>query len=151
MNLRNYTSGVPVDRSISAIETLLVQAGAGHISKFYEDQKCAGFMFQITIDHNPINFKLPSDPLAVRRIMEAEVKKAHKGTMQRVAEQAERTAWAILRDWVHIQVTMIQMQQAEALQIFLPYACVGGSDVTLFDKLKGSGFKQLTEGSERNS
>ena len=28
MNLRNYTSGVPVDRSIAAIETLLVQAGA---------------------------------------------------------------------------------------------------------------------------
>lgn len=143
MKLRNYTSGISVDRSISAIESLLVQAGAGHISKFYEDQKCAGFMFQITIDHVPINFKLPSNPLAVRRAMEAEIKKPHRGTMNRVAEQAEKTAWAILKDWVHIQITMIQMQQAEAMQVFLPYACVDGTDKTLFEKLRGNGFKQL--------
>ena len=151
MNLRNYTSGVPVERSISAIEKLLVQAGATHIAKFYDGQRIVGFMFQIIINHTSISFKLPSKPLAIRRLMEAEVKKPRCGTMQRVAEQAERTAWAILKDWVHIQVTMIQVQQAEALQIFLPYACINGTDITLFDKLKDTGFKQLQAGSERNT
>ena len=43
------------------------------------------------------------------------------------------------------------MQQAEVLQIFLPYACVGGTDTTLFEKLKGTGFKQLQASNEHNS
>jgi hypothetical protein len=76
--------------------------------------------------------------------MEAEVRKPHRGTLERIAEQAERTAWSLLRDWVHIQVTMIQMQQAEAMQIFLPYAYDGKNNQTLFEKLKGNGFKLLS-------
>lgn len=76
--------------------------------------------------------------------MEAEVKKPRRGTMNKVWEQAERTAWALLRDWVHIQLSMIQMQQAEAIQIFLPYAFDPQTEETFFEKLKGGGFKQLT-------
>ena len=146
MKLKNYTSGVPIEKNISAIETLLVQAGATSISKFYDNKKIAGFIFQIVIDRQPITFKLPSNPLAVRRVLEAEIRNPHRGTMERIAEQAERTAWALLRDWVHIQVTMIQMQQAEAMQIFLPYAYDGINNETFFEKLKGNGFKQLTQG-----
>lgn len=148
MKLRNYTSSVDVQRSISSIEMLLVQAGATHMAKFYDDEKkIAGFLFQIPVNGIPMSFKLPCEPHAVKRIFEAEVKRPRRGTMNRVWEQAERTAWALLRDWVHVQLSMIQMQQAEAMQIFLPYAYSPSDEQTFYEKLKESGFKQLTSGS----
>lgn len=41
---------------------------------------------------------------------------------------------------------MIKMEQAEAIQVFLPYIYDGKTDKTLFEKLKSSNFKQLTSG-----
>lgn len=63
--------------------------------------------------------------------------------MNKVCEQAERTSWKLLHEWVHIQITMIAMEQAEALQVFLPYAYDSKKDETFFERLKGNGFKQL--------
>jgi hypothetical protein len=147
MKLRNYTSSVPVERSLSAIETLLVMAGATHIARFYDDQKrIAGFLFQIPINGLSLAFKLPVNSLAVKRILETEIKHPRRGTMNKVGEQAERTAWKLLHEWVHIQLSMIEMQQAEAMQVFLPYAYDGKTEQTYFEKLKEGGFKQLTSG-----
>lgn len=149
MKLKNYTSTVSVERSISAIETLLVQAGASHVGRFYNDEKkLCGFLFQLPLNGIPATFKLPSNPDAVRKVMQAEVLKPHRGTMERIAEQAEKTAWRILHEWVHIQLTMIQMQQAEAIQVFLPYWYDGKKDQTLFERMRDGGFKQLTAAKE---
>lgn len=147
MKLRNYTSSVSVEKSVSAIESLLVKAGALTVSRFYDDGRLAGFFFQIPVNGIAMTFKLPANPLAVRRVMEGEVKKPRRGTMNRVWDQAERTAWKLLHDWVHTQLSMIQMEQAEAMQVFLPYAYDGKNDQTFFEKLKGSGFKQLAAAS----
>lgn len=143
MKLKNYTSNVAVEKSIFQIETMLVKAGATHIAKFYDNQRTAGFIFQIPIEDKNLTFKLPANPLAVKRIMEGEVRRPRKGTMNKVWDQAERTAWRILADWVHLQVTMIQMEQAESIQIFLPYIYDGKTDQTLFEKVKNNNFKLL--------
>lgn len=145
LKLKNYTSGIPASKSISEIEQLLVKAGATAVSKFYEDGRLAGFIFQIPYNGIPLTFKLPSNPLAVQKVMLAEIKKAHKGTKERIIDQSERTAWSLLRDWIHVQLSMIKMEQAEALQVFLPYAYNVNSSQTLFDKVKESGMKMLTE------
>jgi hypothetical protein len=150
MKLKNYTSSVSIERSISAIETLLVQAGAQYVSRFYNDKKqINGFLFQLPVNGIPVTFKLPSNPDAVKKVMRAEVLKPREGTLERIEEQAERTAWRVLHEWVHIQLTMIQMQQAEAVQVFLPYCYDPKNDVTLFQKMRENGFKQLTDGGAR--
>lgn len=145
MKLKNYTSTIPIEKTISNIESLLVECGAIHISKTYDNEKkLIGIIFQLPIEgKGNITFKLPSNTLAVRRIMEQEIKRAHKGTYNRVWEQAERTAWKILHEWVYIQVTMIKLQQAEALQIFLPYAYDYKTDQTFFEKVRDSKYKLL--------
>lgn len=60
--------------------------------------------------------------------------------------QAARTAWKIIHDWVEIQVTMIQLEQAEAMQIFLPYVYSQESQQTFYEVIKEKGFKQLSNG-----
>jgi hypothetical protein len=153
MKLRNYTSTVPVSRSVGDIEELLVKAGATTVSKFYDDKKrLAGFLFQMIVNLQPITFKLPSNPDAVTKVMLAEIKKPHRGTKERVMEQAERTAWRLLHDWVHVQVSMILLEQAKAIQVFLPYVWNPESNRTLFEHYEANDFKQLkqlTEGSKK--
>jgi len=145
MKIKNYTSNVAITKSISAIEELLVKAGAKAISKFYDDNnRIAGFIFQIIVNNIPLTFKLPSNPKAVQKVMLAEIKKPHRGTKQRIIEQAEKTSWKLLHEWVHIQLSMIQMEQAETMQVFLPYAYDGKKDQTFFEKLKVNNFKQLS-------
>lgn len=154
MKLKNYTSGVRVEKSISEIESLLVKAGATAVSRFYVNGRLGGFLFEIPVRGIPMTFKLPSNPEAVERVMKEGVRKPHKGTMKRIGtlerikEQAERTAWKLLNEWVHIQLSMISMQQAEAMQVFLPYIYDQKKDQTFFEKLKGTGFKQLAPAKE---
>ena len=48
MNIKNYTSSVPVERSVMLIEHQLSRAGAQTISKWYDENKdLAGISFQI--------------------------------------------------------------------------------------------------------
>jgi hypothetical protein len=141
MKLKNYTSSVSVERSTAIIESLLVKCGATHTAKFYDGGRLSGFIFQMPVDGRALTFKLPADPQAVLRVMKSEIKKPHRDTIQRIESQAERTAWKILAEWVHIQITMIQMHQAEAIQIFLPYAYDGQH--TFYEKLKENQFRQL--------
>ena len=147
MNLRNYTSQRPVNSSLTRIEELLVQAGATHIAKHYSDEKeLRGIIFQIPVNGVPMTFKLPADPEAVQKLEAAKIKRPRRGTLDRVREQAARTAWSLLADWVHVQVSMIAMGQAQAIQVFLPYFYDTQRDQTLFERMESTGFRQLTSG-----
>ena len=144
MNIRNYTSSVPVDQSVSLIEHELVRAGATHIAKTYDpDQNLEGIVFQITANGMPLTFRLPAKWKQCQKMMLAEVRKPRAGTEERINDQALRTAWKILYDWASVQVSLIKLEQAEVIEVFLPYVYDHAKDQTLFDKLKAGGFKQL--------
>lgn len=57
------------------------------------------------------------------------------------AEQAERTAWKLVQDWVEVQLSMIQMKQADFVQVFLPYVWDGRE--TLYQRIKSTGYRAL--------
>ena len=145
-NLKNYTSGVPVERSIMLIERALVRAGALHISKTYDESKeINGMMFQIVSGQIPLIFKLPVKWREAQKCMEKQVRRPHRGTMDKIKEQAKRTAWKILFEWVTIQISLIELEQAELAEVFLPYVYDQTKDETLFEKLKGTNFRMITQ------
>src|SRR5574343_1267827 len=112
MNLKNYTSSVPVERSVMNIEHHLVRAGAGHIAKSYDTNGVlTGITFQIVKGNVNTVFKLPAKWEKCFEVMFKEVRKPRPETRERVKEQAQRTAWKILHDWVEIQVSLIQLEQ----------------------------------------
>lgn len=67
------------------------------------------------------------------------------GTKQRIQEQAERTAWKLVQDWIEVQVSMIVMKQAESLEVFMPYIWDGRQ--TYFEYSRAQQFKALPEAS----
>ena len=144
MNLKNYTSTVPMTNSISKIEHKLAQAGATHIAKSYNKERPVGMIFQIPINGNPMTFKLPAKTERVLDFMVRQRARPPKKTqLEAIRKQADRTGWKILSDWIDIQVSIIQLDQAEPIEVFLPYLYDGKKDRTLFDKLKESDFKLL--------
>jgi|SRR3990172_2464775 len=92
MNLKNYTSSVPMANSISRIEHKLAQAGATHIAKSYEGERAIGMIFQIPINGAPMTFKLPAK---ANRVFDYMVKQRSrppkKNQLGSIRTQADRT------------------------------------------------------------
>lgn len=116
LKLVNYTSEVPAARSIMEIEELLFKAGATNISKSATGGMVEAIIFALPVGPEYQVFRLPINVGAVQRVLR-ETKSHHP----KDKHQAERVAWRILKDWVQIQVAMIQLEQAQALEVFLPY------------------------------
>jgi len=144
--LKNYTSSVPVERSIAFIENKLVRRGAQNIIKRYNPQtkKLECIFFTMETKDGTFSFKVPAKVDQVEKILLESKRKITPSVLENVRAQAERTAWKIMSDWVEVQMALIQLEQVEFLQIFLPYIYIPKKDLTYFEMLKDSGFKQLT-------
>jgi hypothetical protein len=146
VNLKNYTSTVPATTSMGKIEQNLVAAGATDISKKYEGGVCVAITFRMMVNAQPLFFKLPARVEHCFEVLWKEVKRPQADTKQKTREQAARTAWKIIADWVEIQLSMILLEQALPLQVFLPYVYDPARDETFFEKLEQTNFKLLTNG-----
>ncbi len=145
--IKNYTSTVPVSRSVQHIEDCLIRHGAHNILKMYDaDKKLESLCFIINVEGKDIPFKLPASVNKVESVLKAAVKRPTKNTYQNIKEQAERTAWKLQSDWVDIQMSLIELNQVEILQVFMAYVYFPAQKQTYFEKLKESQFKMLTAG-----
>lgn len=158
MFLKNYTSNVPVSQTIARIEKVLIQCGVSGIMKEYGlNQKVVAVTFQIGRNGEKQTIRLPADEAKAwdalwRDYAGSDITADGKSVIwssrkskrpQDFAEQAERTAWKIVQDWVEVQMSMIQLQQADMLQVFLPYIYDGRR--TYYQALKESNFAGLLQ------
>jgi hypothetical protein len=141
--LKNYTSQVPASRSVAQIEERLVQIGAKHIAKSYEGQRLVGIIFQIDDGERPLAFKLPANVELVTKIMLEGVKKSRAGTQARIEQQAERTAWKLLLDWVEVETSRVLIGRRKVVEVFLGYLYDFRADQTLYERLAANDFKML--------
>jgi len=151
MQVKNYTSTVPVERSIMMVEKLLRDAGALTITKFSDPKtkEVAGITFQIVANNQPLLFKLPVKAEACFEVIKRRIspRSIHKtSVLENARQQALRTAWKLLFDWVQIQMSYIELNQVELLEVFLSYAYNPSTDKTYFEIVKENNFKQLTQG-----
>jgi hypothetical protein len=141
--IKNYTSQVPATRSVQRIEDLLVKHGSKNILKLYDQQKLTGIAFIISIDGRDIPFRLPARVDRVEQRLRKSIKRPRSGTMNKISDQATRTAWRLLSDWVEVQISLIELDQAELIEVFLPYMYDPSKEQTFFEKIKKDGFKLL--------
>lgn len=141
MFLKNYTSSVPIDRTVARIETLLADFGAKAIGKNYENARLVSLTFQLEINGRDVLIRLPANPQAVYDALRKECKRPRAGTLQKLKDQSDRTAWRIQQEWLEIELTKISLNQAEPLQAFLSYIWDGKQ--TYYTALKESKFKGL--------
>jgi hypothetical protein len=121
MPLLNYTTEVDVLKTAGQIQAVLVQAGARRISTEYNQVgKPTGISFEVETGFGVRHFELPVNGPAVRTVLEEQrVERRY-----RTAEQAERVAWRITKDWVEAQLAIIQTDMVTLDQVMLPYMLV---------------------------
>lgn len=125
MPLLNYTTKVNVYTTLGEIQRQLVNHGADTIIQQYDNQgRIAALTFKINTPSGPRGIRLPAKVDAVQAVL----------TRQKVRcnyEQAERVAWRIVKDWVDVQMAILESDMVQMEEIFLPYM-VNNSGQTLF-------------------
>lgn len=141
MPILNYTTSVPVDKSVSEIQRALAKAGAESVSVDYANGQVSAIKFVIRLGSVPILFRMPC---SVDGVMTA-LKKARVQRRQMTAEHAARVAWRIVKDWTLVQLALVEAHQAQLTEVFLPYV-VNDNGQTLFQHFQANAQKMLAAG-----
>lgn len=142
--MKNYTSSVPVEVTVMRIEKILAKNYATQVAKEYKDGEVYALTFSV---HNPATGKdskirLPVQRKAIVAVLSSQYKrKISSTTKAKIESQANRTAWKLWQDWLEVQMSLVEMEQAEFVQIFLPYFWNGHQ--SYYDQVKDGGFKML--------
>lgn len=119
MPIKNYTSKIPSVQSISEIQTDLVIHGARKVMMdFDENGKAQGIMFGIEVEGKKMAFSITADVDSVMAVFKEQNVKADR-------EQAERTAWRNVRDWIQAQMAFVECGNAKLEQVLFPYLTDG--------------------------
>lgn len=155
MAVRNYTTQIKVEKTVSEIETILIKFGAQGIYKEYQGTRIQSIMFFLFKDGQKIPFKLPISLDKTRTIINKAVNegKLSKKYLQEPlrSEQGERVACRIIKDWIDSQLSLLEMEFSEATEILLPYAFDYSQNKTLYQKFieNKEKFIAIENGSDR--
>ncbi len=142
--LKNYTTDIPASRTIPEIQEILAKSGARGIAFEYDGTgNVESIFFRLQIENGKdLTFKLPANPKAVYQMMFGNLQET-RGTQERYEagrkQRALNIAWRIMKDWLLVQFSLIQLNQAEAIQVFLPYMMVG-ENLNLYESMKKNQF-----------
>lgn len=128
MPIKNYTTKIDCYTSIGEIQAALAKHGARKIMIDYaESGQPDGIAFAIQQGNTCQMFILPANVDGVMAVFKKQKVKADR-------EQAERTAWRNVRDWIMAQMAFIESGNAQIDEIFLPYLTDGKK--TLYEAYK---------------
>lgn len=125
----NYTTTVPVGRTVGEIQAMLAKHGANAVATRYAEGEPVGVSFTLSTPNGERAFTLPVDAAAVHRVL---LKQLGSGKRASAPEQASRVAWRVLKDWLAAQLAIIEAQMATLDQVMLPYLHVNG-ELTMYE------------------
>lgn len=146
--LKNYTTIVNAQKTISEIEEYLVQIGASKILKDYDDKgEVLSISFMINFEEREVPIRLPSRidriPAAIRRIYNThDITSGQRTLLNRAmkdSEQARRIGWRIIKDWLEAQMTIMMLDQINMMEALLPFTVWKGNK-TMYELIEESGF-----------
>lgn len=127
----NYTTSISADKTAAECLAILGRSGASAVAVTYADRRPTGLAFTIDTPHGPRSFEMPVNTAGVYRRLADAYRKGTIPLRHSGAEQAERTSWRILKDWLEAQLAIIDAQMVSLDQVMLPYLRVGA--LTLYD------------------
>src|SRR5258708_6566481 len=146
MGLLNFTTKIDPDKTAAEIARCLSMHGAQAVLTEYDPDGgyVSALSFKILLNGQPMGFRLPCDWRPVLEILTKGKRKPPKYNERRYAawesqnrEQAVRTAWRIVKDWVEAQMALVETQMLSTQDVFLPYAVMGDGR-TLAERVRES-------------
>ena len=139
--IKNYTTDISAEKTISEIQKILAQNGARGIMLEYDGSgTITDIFFKIILNNKELPFRLPAKAERVYQALWGEKQKwEHNRYGEGWREQAQRIAWRICKTWLEAQITLINLEQAKMEEVFLPYL-VMPSNKTLFETMEQNKF-----------
>src|SRR5437660_435730 len=139
--IKNYTTDIPVDKTIAEIQKILAQNGARGIAIEYDEQgDIQDIFFKIIVQGKELPFRLPAKAQRVYTALHGSAPQWHHTRYgQTWKAEAERIAWRICKTWLEAQITLINLEQAKIEEVFLPYLILPGKK-TLFETMEQNHF-----------
>jgi hypothetical protein len=142
--IKDFSTEVPVSRTIAEIEKMLTKYGASHIMKEYEGELPVRLVFAINTEHGKLGVRLPVQPEQILKVFKLQVS---DGKLPRkywdgdwATEQAHRVAWRIVKEWLDAQLTLLNVDAAKIEEIFLSYVYNERLDMTVYEMLEKGKF-----------
>ena len=139
MPILNYTTKVSAERTIMSIQKMLAKFGAiAILIEYGPEGEESALSFRFMHEGVMLSFRLPARLDAIYKILcdTCEPRYHHR-------EQAARVTWRILKDWVEAQLAIVEAEQADLVEVFLPYAQNEETGQTLYKSIREGGFKLL--------
>lgn len=135
MAIKNYTTTINVNKTIEEIQGILSKHGATAIMTEYDNGNVTGLSFKIMTPRGEMGVRLPANTDRVLQVLRNQRKKNNK--VKDTMEQATKTAWRIIKDWIDAQMAILETEMVEMEEIFLPYI-INNDGQTLYQAFKNN-------------
>lgn len=141
MPILNYTTTIAVEKTTGEIQGKLARSGAQAVMTEYDsEQVLCALSFRMMCSGIMVSFRLPAQIDRIYILLQRDNKVARK---LKTRDQAARVAWRIIKDWIEAQLAIVEAEQAEMVEVFLPYAQNPSTGKTLFEQLSNDQFALL--------
>lgn len=120
----NYTTTIEPSKSATECMGILANAGARRISIDMESKIPVGLSFVIRTRWGDRVFDMPANLEGTYVALHTARRDGRIPPKYDSREQAARVCWRVLKDWLEVQMAMIEAGLAELEQIMLPYVMV---------------------------
>ncbi len=127
MPLLDYTTTVPVSRTVAQVQAKLVEHGARAVMMEYDDRgRITALAFKVNMPNGELPIRLPIDYVATLRVLRRQADNGEIPGRFAREEHAYRVAWRIIKDWVEAQMSLLETEMVRMEEIFLPYVITSG-------------------------
>jgi hypothetical protein len=134
MPLKNYRTRLSTDPFAVIQKTLATHKAKQITQEFGDDGRVHALTFSLEINGRGHMFHLPARVDNVERLLYGK-----KDLTETQKQQAYKTAWANIRDWISAQMALLDTGMVKPEEIFLPYM-QDREGVTLFERMEQRGF-----------
>lgn len=131
MAILNYSTTISVQKTCNEIQEILIRNGASKIVFDYENQIPINLTFVANFKGQIAFFSLPCRFGGVLKVM----KQQKVDNRYRNEQQALRTGWRILKDWINAQMAIVEAEMAELPEVFMQYGVTRNGE-RLYDYIK---------------
>lgn len=118
----NYTTTIEAVKTVGEIEAILASHGAKTVLKEYDgESQIAALSFRVDSSHGELEIRIPIKIEAIMKILHKRYLSGKVTRRYTERPQAVRIAWRIAKDWLEVQMAMLETEQAEIGEIFLAH------------------------------
>jgi hypothetical protein len=144
----NYTTVIDPTKTAGECFTMLARHGAAKVMITFDGkQEPNGLSFEIATQWGQKQYALPVNAAGTLAALEAGNRAGNVANRYVTQEQAVRTGWRVLKDWLEAQLAMIEAGVSVLDQVMMPWEAVADGR-NMYEAVREAEQAALTAGSQ---